>query len=282
MLNVNIWWPHAVSWFFLVISRWRHQMESFSALLALCEGNPSVTGGFLSQRPVMQSFDVFFDLRMNKRLNKQPRPRHWWFETPPRSLWRHCNANGVTNLNGVLESFVVIRITYVLVCFGLYILYGSSISPLELRHMSVSNYGRLNCLLRSLFRLTKLRIIVSPCEFSSWRASIGRIKLPVSTASHTYELSEETHVTPFRTYILHLTGLCNWVTNPKNGQTLEQLAVGTDSRSVSTGPIRMFSVLAECRHVGYSRGFVGTIYCTYGQSNMTNARRIFMPYVIMP
>ena len=36
--------------------------ESISVLLALCEGNPQVTGGFPSQRPVTRSFDVFFDL----------------------------------------------------------------------------------------------------------------------------------------------------------------------------------------------------------------------------
>ena len=35
-------------------------METFSALLALCEGNPPVNGGYPSQRPVTQSFDVFF------------------------------------------------------------------------------------------------------------------------------------------------------------------------------------------------------------------------------
>ena len=68
---------------------WRHQMDTFSALLALCEGIPPVTGGFPSQRPVTQSFDVFFDLRQNKRLSKQSRRR--WLETPPRSLWHHCN-----------------------------------------------------------------------------------------------------------------------------------------------------------------------------------------------
>ena len=34
-----------------------------------------------------QSFDVFFDLRLNKRLSKQP--WGWWFETPPCSFWRH-------------------------------------------------------------------------------------------------------------------------------------------------------------------------------------------------
>ena len=42
------------------IPRWRHQRETLSALLALCEGNPSVTDGFPSQRPVTWSFDVFF------------------------------------------------------------------------------------------------------------------------------------------------------------------------------------------------------------------------------
>ena len=39
---------------------------------------------------------------------------------------------------------------------------------------------------------------------------IGRIRLSVSTASRTYELSDETHVTPFCTYRFHSTGLCNY------------------------------------------------------------------------
>ena len=34
----------------------------------------------------------FFDLRLNKQLSKQS--LGWWFETPSRSLWRHCNALG--------------------------------------------------------------------------------------------------------------------------------------------------------------------------------------------
>ena len=46
-------------------------METFSTLLALCEGNPPVNGGFPSQRPVRRSFDAFFDLHPNKRLSKQ-------------------------------------------------------------------------------------------------------------------------------------------------------------------------------------------------------------------
>ena len=63
-------------------------METFSALLPLCAGNLPVTGEFPSQRPVTRSFDIFFDLRMNKRLSKQS--WGWRFETPSRPLWRHC------------------------------------------------------------------------------------------------------------------------------------------------------------------------------------------------
>ena len=33
-----------------ILSSWRHQMETFLALLSLCAGNPAVTGGFPSQR----------------------------------------------------------------------------------------------------------------------------------------------------------------------------------------------------------------------------------------
>ena len=46
-------------------------------------GNSPVTGEFPSHRPVTRSFDIFFDLRLNKRLNKQSRRR--WFETPSHS-----------------------------------------------------------------------------------------------------------------------------------------------------------------------------------------------------
>ena len=76
---------------FVIVPWLRHQMETFSALLALCAGNSPVTGEFPSQRPVTRSFDVFFDLRLNKRLSKQS--WGWWFETPSRPLWRHCNGS---------------------------------------------------------------------------------------------------------------------------------------------------------------------------------------------
>ena len=62
-------------------------MEIFSALLVLCAGNSPVTGEYPAQRPVTRSFDIAFDLRLNKRLSKQS--WGWWFETPSWSLWRH-------------------------------------------------------------------------------------------------------------------------------------------------------------------------------------------------
>ena len=76
-------------------SWWRHQMEALSALLALCAGNSPVTGEFPSQRPMTRSFEVLFDLRLNRRLSKQS--WGWWFEMPSRSLWRHCNDNADFN-----------------------------------------------------------------------------------------------------------------------------------------------------------------------------------------
>ena len=71
----------------LMHSWWRHQMETFFALLDLCG---PVTGESHSQRPLTQSFDASFDLRLHKRLSKQSRRR--WFETPSPSLWRNRNG----------------------------------------------------------------------------------------------------------------------------------------------------------------------------------------------
>ena len=75
-------------------------MNGFNIMMASSTGNIfRVTGllcgeftgpgEFTTQRPVTRSFDVFFDLRLNKRLSKQP--WGWWFETLSPSLWRHRN-----------------------------------------------------------------------------------------------------------------------------------------------------------------------------------------------
>ena len=52
---------HSESW-------WRHEIETFTASLALCAGNSPVTDEFPTQRPVTRRFDVFLHLRLNKQL----------------------------------------------------------------------------------------------------------------------------------------------------------------------------------------------------------------------
>ena len=65
---------------------WRHAMNTFSALLPLCEGNLSLTVDFHSKRPIMR-ICCFLSVSMNKLLNRQSICR--WFQT----LWRPCDAS---------------------------------------------------------------------------------------------------------------------------------------------------------------------------------------------
>ena len=139
-LRILVWLWSAMSWWqhlMQILSSstanpwWRHQMETLSALLALCVGNSPATGEFPSQRPVTRSFDVFADLRLNKRLSKWSRRR--WFETPSRSLWRHCNAvcSGKLPLRGIqieldqhwvgawIDSYIKIKLSMYLLIHAL-------------------------------------------------------------------------------------------------------------------------------------------------------------------
>ena len=72
-------WNGARSW-------WRHQMETFSASVAICAGNSLVPGEFPAQKPMTRNFDVFIDLLPNKRLTQC---WGWLFETPSSLLLRH-------------------------------------------------------------------------------------------------------------------------------------------------------------------------------------------------
>ena len=103
LINVSTWtWYKPPVFLRIRMERWcikhvaytlkswlRHEMNTFSGLLALCARNSPVTGEFPLQTPLTRSFGVFFDLRLNKQLSKQP--RGWWLETLSRPLWRHCN-----------------------------------------------------------------------------------------------------------------------------------------------------------------------------------------------
>ena len=85
-----IWWCRPQSALAHIMTSSNGNMETFSASLAVCAGNSPVTGEFPAQRQVTRSFDVFFDLGLNKRLSKQS--WGWWFEMPSHSLWHHCNG----------------------------------------------------------------------------------------------------------------------------------------------------------------------------------------------
>ena len=86
LLTASMWVKQLRTW-------WRHQMETFSALLAICAGNSPVTGEFPSQRSVTRSLMFSLICALNKRLSKQS--WGWWFVTPSRPLWRHCNLQSV-------------------------------------------------------------------------------------------------------------------------------------------------------------------------------------------
>ena len=126
---------HALSW-------WRNQTETFSALLGLCAGNSPVTGEFPSQRPVTRSFDVFFDLCLNKRLSKQLRRR--WFEMPSCSLWRHCNVGVVAQLIQIHIRFVFHTKMFLIILWRVAVLTRicSSHAFYEFQHISPGQDGR--------------------------------------------------------------------------------------------------------------------------------------------
>ena len=84
---------------------------NISALLAICAGNSPVTGEFPTQRPVTQSFDVFFDLHPNKWLSKQWWSR--WFETPLCPLWRHRNDQWGGGWLCIPKKLLVLQLKYI-------------------------------------------------------------------------------------------------------------------------------------------------------------------------
>ena len=78
------------------ISQWRHGIEMLSALLALCEGNPSVTAGFPSHKlniilltqKASNAELCYFDGRLNKVCEQTDEsPVTWDVMT---LMWRHC------------------------------------------------------------------------------------------------------------------------------------------------------------------------------------------------
>ena len=77
-------------------TRWLNMMTSSNRNIFRVTGH--LCGEFTAPRWIPRtkasdasSFEVFFDLRLNKRLSKQS--WGWWFETPWRPLSRHTNES---------------------------------------------------------------------------------------------------------------------------------------------------------------------------------------------
>ena len=76
----------------MVMTWWSHQMETFSALLALSACNSPITGVFPSQRPVTRSFDVFFIFAWTLwcQCNEIS---YTWQNTRPREIKKGCTQS---------------------------------------------------------------------------------------------------------------------------------------------------------------------------------------------
>ena len=94
--------PYPMQW----VTWWRHQMETFSALLALCAGNSLVTGEFPHKGQWRGAFMLPLICTWNKRSSKHS--WGWWFETLSHPLWRHCNETGQIWLPGISVFWQVI------------------------------------------------------------------------------------------------------------------------------------------------------------------------------
>ena len=136
------------------MSWWRHQMETFSTLLALCVGNSPVTGEFPSQRPGTWSFDVFFDLRLNKWLSKPS--WGWWFEMPWHSLLWHCNAS--LSLNKLMIAQTLFHWIYAA---------DRAYDIIRSTHMKLYNLCWVMWIFEYMLMSKLLYIFVHKCKFSN-------------------------------------------------------------------------------------------------------------------
>ena len=89
------WWYNGFNFFecgrFFMMTSSNRNIFRVTGLLC---GEFTGPGDFPTQRPVTRGFDVFFDLRLNKRMSKQS--WGWWLETLSCSLWRQSNVISVS------------------------------------------------------------------------------------------------------------------------------------------------------------------------------------------
>ena len=77
------------------VIKWKH----FPCYWSFVQGIHQSSVNSPKKRPVMWSFDVFFDMHLNSK-----RLRYWWFQTPSHLLWRHCNVCHITFVDQMMSS----------------------------------------------------------------------------------------------------------------------------------------------------------------------------------
>ena len=109
MVNCIFGWrhmPYIPHYACIFVSWWRHNMETFSTLLALCERNP-MTGRFLSQSAKNAEFWCFRCFSLNKLCNKRSSFR--WFQTPKTHVtpaqWHNVRISILNHISKINATF---------------------------------------------------------------------------------------------------------------------------------------------------------------------------------
>ena len=114
-------------------------------------------------RPMTRSFDVFFNLRMDKRLSKQS--WGWWFEKPSRPLRRHSNARAMTL--SCLSSFLVEAMYLVIHFWGNFHCYFIKL----LCELASGSTTRSGCLHSAATNCTRLLMSISLARYTDLNQS---------------------------------------------------------------------------------------------------------------
>ena len=80
---ILIYWIKNIAFGHDGVIKWKHFSRYWPFVMGI-HRSPVVP----PQRPMTQSFDILFDLRLNKQTT-----RRRWFEMPSCSVWRHCNVS---------------------------------------------------------------------------------------------------------------------------------------------------------------------------------------------
>ena len=111
-----------------------------------------------SQRSEARSFDVFFDLGLNKRSSKQSGRRS--FETPSCPLWRHCDGLqsplNIFYANGLASSDARTSAGMMMTKFGLCIQTARALEMLRIKHTYITS--NINRVIQQHGRISHIRL----------------------------------------------------------------------------------------------------------------------------